>query len=223
MRSLSRGVRSSSVTTPGHATYRTAARALKPWLRLTERHGSLIRVLTGDAPIAVQVHYPDGDLIDPSSGTQCYYHCHRGDAEHGHLHLFRRPCTEEPLSHLIAISLDQRGLPVALFTVNQWVCADQWLPASATLRLFSGVSLHCSGYDRDLSLWLIQFLRFYRLLVEQLLWQRDQCLQEAGGSLEQRLGDRNLEILSFSEIDWLADLAAVETQQISIAQPKIRS
>lgn len=216
-------MRSGSVTTPGHTTYRTAARALKPWLRLTERHGSLIRVLTGDGPIATQVHYPDGDLIDPPSGTQCYYHCHRGDAEHGHLHLFRRPCAEEPLSHLIAISLDQRGLPVALFTVNRWVCADQWLPASVTPRLLRGVSLHRSECDRDLSLWLIHFLRFYRLLIQDLLRQRDQCLQKAGGSLDQRLEDRSLEILSFSEIDWMADLIAIETQQISFAQPEIRT
>lgn len=216
-------MRSGSVTTPGRTTYRTAARALKPWLRLTERHGSLIRVLTGDVPIAAQVHYPEGDLIDPPTGTQCYYHCHRSDAEHGHLHLFRRPGAEEPLSHLIAISLDQRGLPVALFTVNRWVCADQWLPASVTLRLLRGVSLHRSGCDRDLSLWLIQFLRFYRLLVQQLLRQRDQCLQKEGGSLEQRLEDRNMEILSFCEIDWLADLTAVEAQQISVTQSKIRT
>ena len=211
-------MRSGPVITAAAASYRNAARALHPWLRLTRRHGSLIRVFTGDAPIEAQVHYPVGDLVDSHSGTQCYYHCHRGGGEHGHLHLFRRPSPEEPFIHLIAISLNPRGLPVAFFTVNRWVSTGQWLPAVDTLELFGGVSLHRSCCDRDLSLWLIHFLRFYRSLVGQLLQQRDQRLQAEAGSLNQHLEDRDLEILSFSAIDWMADLAILEARQESVVQ-----
>lgn len=203
--------------------YAAASRALDHWLKITENHGSLIQVFTGGGAIQAQIHYPEKDLVDPRSGTQCYYHCHRGNAEHGHLHLFRRPTADEPLSHLIAISLDSRGLPVALFTVNRWVCADQWLPAADSLKLLRGVSLHRSGCDRDLSHWLIHFLRFYHPIVQQLLLQRDQRLHAAGGSLDQRLEDRDLEILSFRSIDWSADLAAVDAQRGSVSQAEMRS
>jgi hypothetical protein len=198
-----------------------ASRALDHWLNITETHGSLIQAFTGGTTIHAQLHYPEKDLVDPRSGTQCYYHCHRGDTEHGHLHLFRRPTADGPLSHLIAISLDRRGLPVALFTVNRWVSADRWLPAADSLKLLRGVSLHGSGCDRDLSHWLIHFLRFYHPVVQQLLLQRDQCLRAAGGSLEQLLEDRDLEILSFIPIDWSADLAAVEAQRGSVAEAEM--
>lgn len=201
----------------------TACRALDHWLRLTERHGSLIHAFTGGAAIHAQIHYPEHDLVDPRSGTQCYYHCHRHEAEHGHLHLFRRPSVDQPLSHLIAISLDSRGLPIALFTPNRWVSGDRWLPAAEILQLLRGVSLNRAGCDRDLSLWLIFFLDFYRPVIQRLLLERDQRLQRAGVHIDQLLEDRDLEILSFIPIDWSADLSAAEAELASVVQSEIRT
>jgi hypothetical protein len=196
--------------------YRSASRSLSCWLRITERHGSLIHLFTGGAAIEAQRHYPSGDLIDAVSGTQCYYHCHRGDVEHGHLHLFRRASPGEPLTHLIGISLDPRGLPVGLFTVNRWVTRDVWRPAAETLGLIDGVSLSGSGCDPDLSRWLRHFLAFYRPLLNILLRQRDHRLKQ--GDLERALEDRQLEILSSGAIDWSADLAATEDRLRSVRQ-----
>ncbi len=40
-------------------------------------------------------HYPDGDIYDPATHAQYYYHAHppagRAGAEHGHFHAFLRP------------------------------------------------------------------------------------------------------------------------------------
>jgi hypothetical protein len=45
-----------------------------------------------------------------------------------------RPLDRTDPSHLIAIGLDARGLPVSLFTVNRWVTGGHWLDTPTTLR-----------------------------------------------------------------------------------------
>jgi hypothetical protein len=194
------------------ARTRSARKSLYHWLRLIERQGSLVRAFTGAATPLQQQHYPPGDLRDPGSGSQCYYHCHRGDGEHGHLHLFRRPRPGAPLTHLIAISLDGRGLPLALFSVNRWVSEDRWLPAAACLRLLEGVSLSGASCDPHLGSWLQHFLRFYRPTLETVLTRRDRRLRRWAPSLAAALEARDLEIPSHCPIDWAADLAAAEAQ-----------
>lgn len=203
--------------------YRTARKALYHWLRLTERQGSLVRAFTGGQPPLRQRHYPPGDLSDPTTGTHCYYHCHRGDGEHGHLHLFRRRRPTRPLTHLVAISLDGRGLPLALFSVNRWVTADRWLPAAATLGLLEGVSLGGAGCDPHLSGWLVHFLRFYRPTLATLLHQRDSCLRSWEGGWGAALEARELEIPSHCPIDWASDLADAETHLASAGQAEAGS
>jgi hypothetical protein len=192
------------------ARYRSARQSLHHWLCLIERHGSLVRAFTGGVTPRRYHHYPPGDLLDPGSGTQCYYHCHRGDGEHGHLHLFRRPRPSAPLSHLVAISLDGRGLPLALFSVNRWVSDDRWLPAAASLRLLEGISLSGAPCDPHLGSWLQHFLHFYRPTLETVLWRRDRCLRQWAPSRAAALEARDLEIPSHCPIDWAADLAAAE-------------
>ena len=192
------------------ARYRSARKALYHWLCLIECHGSLVRAFTAGSTPNQHQHYPPGDLVDPGSGTQCYYHCHRGDGEHGHLHLFRRPRPLRPLTHLVAISLDGRGLPLALFSVNRWVSDDRWLPAAATLRLLEGVSLSGAACDPHLGGWLVHFLEFYRPNLETVLLQRDRTLRRRAPSRQAALEARDLEIPSHCPIDWEVDLAAAE-------------
>lgn len=202
--------------------YRSARKALYHWLRLIDRHGSLVRAFTaGSIPVQHQ-HYPAGDLVDPASGTQCYYHCHRSNGEHGHLHLFRRGKPGRPLTHLIAISLDQRGLPLALFSVNRWVSDDRWLPAAATLRLLEGVGLGGAGCDPHLHGWLVHFLRFYRPLAEDLLRERDRQLSAHPLTRTAVLEARDLEIPSHCPIDWAGDLANADAALRSVRQPEAR-
>lgn len=94
-------------------------------------------------------HYPKGDRIDHSTGSQFFYHCHRENfesTEHGHFHCFLRykhipkrvkPAVlsdwdkyiDNPMTHLIAISMNQFGQPIRLFTVNRWVTSEIWYDA----------------------------------------------------------------------------------------------
>lgn len=172
-------------------------------------------------------HYPQDDLVDLRRGSQFYYHSHRdGDLEHGHLHLFwhatasgrrryLRPgqarWTRGAPTHLLAISLDARGLPVALFTVNQWVTDGHWFDAAATLACVDRFTMgELEGHEHACR-WLTGFVRLYRPLIKELLAKRDQRLKRRS-NLKQALQDRRLELLSLQPIDWSADLDALEAE-----------
>lgn len=205
------------------ARHRSAQKALFHWLRLVERQGSLVRAFTTGSPPRQHQHYPPGDLVDPGSGTQCFYHCHRDGDEHGHLHLFRRRKPRQPLTHLIGVSLDGRGLPLGLFTVNRWVSEDRWRPAAESLRLLEGISLGGAACDPHLSGWLVHFLRFYRPTLETVLEQRDQRLHQGATNRRAALEARDLEIPSYAPLDWAADLAAAEAALQSVEQTEARA
>jgi len=209
----------------------TARAALAAFVAVTTRQGSLIRAWTDDAPLLTLEHYPPDDVVDHGTGLQYYYHAHRDGAdEHGHVHVFwqataggqrRRLRGGGPHwvrtapSHLLAIGLDARGLPVSLFTVNRWVTDGHWFDAARTLAMVDRVCRARPGQDphADSTRWLVAFLRFYRPVIERLLAQRDQRLSRCvahGLSLPEVHADEGLELLSLLPIDWAGDLAALE-------------
>lgn len=190
--------------------YQAGCRSLRHWLKLGERHGSLVRACTGDGAVHAHRHYPEDDWRDPVSGAQAYYHCHRPGAEHGHLHLFMAATPGAKPTHLLGIGLDPRGLPLSLFSLNRWVADDAWLPAASTLALVRRFSLASSAADPSLSGWLSQFLRFYLPVIGTLLCARDRALEAQGGPLELMLENRDLEIPSQRVIDWAADLDSAQ-------------
>lgn len=193
----------------------------------TAAHGSLLQNWIGGREVREFEHYPPDDLVDLRTGSQFYYHAHRdGDQEHGHLHLFWhatasgrrryfRPSQPkwqrtEP-THLFAISLDARGLPVALFTVNQWVTDGHWFDAASTLACVDRFAMGAlPGYAPSCA-WLTHFVGLYRPLIHALLLRRDQRLQRRT-DLPRALKDHRLELLSHSAIDWLADMDALEAE-----------
>lgn len=57
-----------------------------------KRSNLVAELLRGEEDFFEQQHYPVGDVFDPSTGAQYYYHAHRNDdREHGHFHIFQRP------------------------------------------------------------------------------------------------------------------------------------
>jgi hypothetical protein len=100
-------------------------------------------------------HYPKGDVYDEETGSQYYYHAHRGQSgEHGHFHTFirargipaaarpvavrsaaKRPRGKAAICHLIAISMNRAGLPIGLFTTNQWVTGETLFSAQDTIQM----------------------------------------------------------------------------------------
>lgn len=160
-------------------------------------------------------HYPKHDLIDAQSGYEFYYHAHSAnempDGEHGHFHLFKRDNqVANQFHHLIAISLDQKGLPVRIFTTNQWVTGEQWLSAERTLVLLKGFDMAVKGRMAPLSRWLSAFTKLFYLDMQELIIQRDEVM----GALSSTLGNhefaynaRDQHVLTEKKIDLLSRLS----------------
>jgi hypothetical protein len=195
---------------------RDAVRCVALFEQVVARHGSLVQAFVRGAPVVAHEHYPPGDMIDARHGFQCFYHSHRGgSAEHGHLHLFQRaPATarDSAPGHLIAIGLDARGLPVSMFSVNQWVTGGAWRDARATLAALEAARFDAARGHALAGRWLGVFLRLYQPLAQRVLWRRDALLrQRSRASSWQRVrGDRSLDVISRSRIDWLGDMQRLE-------------
>jgi len=206
---------------------RSARASVSAFSTATAEHGSLIQNWIAGREVLEFEHYPPDDLVDVRKGSQFYYHSHRdGDQEHGHLHLFwhatatgRRRYLKpgkprwnrtEP-THLFAISLDARGLPVGLFTVNQWVTDGHWFDATTTMACVDRFGMgEIEGYEHSCR-WLTGFVRLYRPLINELLVRRDRRMARRS-DLTKALQDRDLEVLSLTPINWIADMDALEAE-----------
>jgi hypothetical protein len=177
-------------------------------------------------------HYPEGDVYDHVTHAQYYYHAHRGtEGEHGHFHTFVRargmpegvqpvayegdePWREgdEVLSHLVAISMDRLGLPVALFTTNRWVTGESWFHAHDVERMLDRFRVDHAYPSWPLNRWLGAMVVLFRPTVVALLRERDAALEDwrarhpEGDAFE----DRTLEIMSRRPIDIETQIGEVE-------------
>jgi hypothetical protein len=191
----------------------------------TQAWGSLMQSWIQGANVVEYEHYPASDVVDPNTGAQFYFHAHRSHGqEYGHLHVYwhanaqghrsrfnrqKRNFSDDMPTHLIAIALDARGLPLKLFTTNHWVTGGHWFSAEQTLRCIDRCRLHAvEGYE-DSCIWLRHFLALYRPLIARVLQQRDAKIAKYP-NLEVALNNRKLEVLSQCVIDWMSDLELLE-------------
>ena len=184
-------------------------------------------------------HYPKGDRIDKKTGAQYFYHCHREDFEqfeHGHFHCFMRypqipkrikptplrdwdKYIDNPMTHLIAISMSQYGQPIRLFTVNRWISSEVWYDSKhihANLNRFK-MSLTDSPYWQILDHWIASILNLFSPQIAWLHHQRDQMIrilqtqQPHTSNPESIYDDRTIEELSSipinieAQIKWLLE------------------
>lgn len=204
---------------------RDARRSVAAFAGATSSAGSLLQSWIRGQVVTDFDHYPPNDIVDLRTGCQFYYHSHRdGDREHGHLHLFwhatasgrrryLRPgherWTRTAPTHLFAISLDARGLPVGLFTVNRWVTDGHWFDAATTMSMVDRFDVgRVKGHEHSCD-WITGFVGLYRPLIGQLLARRDRRLARRP-DVERAREDRRLEVLSYVPVDWAADLNALE-------------
>lgn len=136
-------------------------------------------------------HYPKGDIYDPKTHSQFYYHAHRPD-EHGHFHTFMRPqgmpwgCTPAPLpdyeppeneddalSHLIGISMDEHGIPIGLFTTNRWLTGEVWYGADDVCAMLDRFEIDLAQPSWPVNCWIGSMLRLFRPQIIELLKARD--------------------------------------------------
>lgn len=180
-------------------------------------------------------HYPKGDVYDDQSHGQYYYHAHspeqRFPDEHGHFHTFLRPRgmprgvrpaavpvpqlptePEDALSHLVAIAMDSRGLPLRLFTVNRWVTGETWYGADDVIRMLPCFAIEHARPSWPVNRWITALLAMYRPFIAGLLRQRDHAIQcwQSDRNPPDVYEDRRLEVTSYLDMDLEADLRRLE-------------
>jgi hypothetical protein len=163
------------------------------------------RVLAGTERFTEWTRYPQPDAVDPVSFWRFYYHAHpqseRLRNEHGHFHIFVPASTNGrsklpvAMSHLIAISVDAKGLPLRLFTTNRWVTDEVWQPADAMIRHLKSPALH-NAEPRDVAKWLNHLIVMFESTIAALLTARDERLTTACIFRHKSLEDRRLRIPS---------------------------
>lgn len=163
-------------------------------------------ILRGQGRFCEWDHFPEGDVYDPTSHAQYYYHAHpkrERPQEHGHFHTFLRPfgmpagiepsdlpgneipCAEnEALSHLIAISMDEPGAAIGLFTTNRWVTGETWYDADDVIAMLDGFQIEETGKVKGaehrvfVNRWITGMLRLFRPQIVALLRERDAAISK---------------------------------------------
>jgi hypothetical protein len=155
-------------------------------------------------------HYPNDDVID-NSGSQYYFHSHPGKHrdfnEFGHFHLFMKNKKPEfpdtlPLTHIIAISVDEFGSPNHLFTVNHWVTGGFWEKSDLIINFLDRFSISEDKSPELVNKWICAMIRLYREDIVKLLRDRDRKIKEWQEEYKEEdiFQRRDLEIPSFTEI-----------------------
>lgn len=168
--------------------------------------------LCGSREFVEWQHYPNNDLVDVDSGYEFYYHSHSVDempeGEHGHFHLFKRTGTE--FHHLIGIALNQTGLPVRLFTTNQWVTGETLVKAETVLVELHAFDMAIKGRMSPMARWISALTKLFYIDMEALVLQRDHMihhLESDLGSLELALNQRSHHVLTEGGIDLIEHLS----------------
>lgn len=204
------------------------AAAVAEALHALEESGDnvIAAILRGQKRFCDWDHFPEGDVFDAASHAQYYYHAHpkheRPD-EHGHFHTFLRPlgmprgiepsnlpgndvplAENEALSHLIAISMDEDGEAIGLFTTNRWVTGETWYGADDVIAMLGRFQVNEAGTVKGaarwplVNRWIGGMLRLFRPQIVELLRQRDAAI--AGWNARHRdsivLEDQRIEIPS---------------------------
>jgi hypothetical protein len=219
-----------------HTMYDGAAEAIECVAAMANRgKNPVTEVLDGVGRVEEWAHFPEGDVIDPATHSQFYYHAHaseqRASGEHGHFHTFVRPKhllpDVRPLSmadnaaamaptawvaHVVGISTDELGNPIRLFTTNRWVTDEVWYTAEAVIAMLDRFDMTVDKPSADLNRWVSAIIRLYRPQIASLLRRRDAIIAQWRIDHPARdvFEDRQLQIVSEMPIDFLAQIRAVE-------------
>ncbi|MEB0137570.1 MULTISPECIES: DUF6969 family protein [unclassified Undibacterium] len=184
----------------------------------------IVQSVLADAEFLEWQHYPAEDVRDNRRASQYFYHAHPGlqrpFVEHGHFHLFvhaqslglRRAGRAPSPAHLLAVSMDARGMPTGLFTVNRWVTKGAWLSRQECALGLQHFQIGARHGQRPVNQFLTALLRLYAPQIEHLLIARDEVLAELahGRSNRQVFADSRYEVLSYLPIDLSTDIEQLE-------------
>ena len=207
--------------------------------RVLEKSSSNVvaEVLRGHGTFYEFDHYPDGDVYDPETHSQFYYHSHR-EGEHGHFHTFLREkgmpndCRpvkqseadfmkerDDKLSHLIAISMNRAGFPIGLFTTNRWITADNWYKADDVIKMLDRFEMDLASPSWPVNIWLTAMLRLFRPQIMELVRERDATVanwQKEHPDVD-AFEDRGCDITSVRKISVAAQIKRVNEALMAVA------
>lgn len=190
-------------------------------------------VLRDQSDFVTWQSYPSGDVYDAETHSQYFYHAHAPadmvDGEHGHFHTFLRPAAfglkpapvagfdaaadaAALVSHLIAISVDARGMPFRLFTTNRWVTGETWYSAGDVLTMLDRFNVDLALPNWAVSRWVTGMVRLFRPQVEALVTARDVAIAAwvADHPGEDVYEDRRLQVTSEVGIDVTDQIRRIE-------------
>ena len=174
--------------------------SLDHWLSIGNLQGSLVKAfIDSDVQIAYQ-HYPQQDCHSNSGLLQYFYHSHRENGEHGHIHVFVKDNKESDPIHFVAIGLSDKGLPISLFTVSSESVSEQMRDIKLLLNDAS-LALKSTKSENQLTSYIRTFCLFYFNEIKKLIERK--YYHESRTNLSD-------DVLSFMLIDWSEDLDKVE-------------
>ena len=157
-------------------------------------------------------HYPNNDLADKQSGYEFYYHAHSADempkGEHGHFHVIKRHA--KSFHHLVGIALDQKGMPVRLFTTSQWVTGEEMADSNLVMQSVAQFQMNVAGRMAPVSKWIGALMQLFQSEIKGLLVKRDQEIARLAVNLGNRegvLNSREHHVLSECKIDLMGRLS----------------
>lgn len=147
-------------------------------------------------------HYPyDGGITDEKTGYRIFFHAHRPN-EYGHFHTF---ATDEngDLIHLVLISMDEEGRPIAIATVNRWVTDDKYVKADFLKKLLNNFQMDSKLFvEQRVVEFVYNIINAYKEAIYNLFDERDEWIKEyVNKNFSEPFEDREFEILSEKKIN----------------------
>lgn len=197
-------------------------------------------LLAGQGAFYEWDHYPKGDVYDPATGAQYYYHAHPAGerpGEHGHFHAFLRPrgmppgiapapvpdrpdgaAADAALCHLVAIGMDFDGRPAALFATNRWVTGETWYRAEDAIAMLDRFAVDRAPPSPAVNRWITGLVALFRPTIAGLLAARDDALAawQAAHPGANAYEARDLNVVAEAAISVADQIAAVEAARAAL-------
>lgn len=209
-----------------------AGKEIQSWNAMLEKTGTHIvdKVLKGFGVFSQREHYPVDDAFDTGTYSQYYYHAHRPE-EHGHFHLFLRqggmedgmlpihyeqrntdPDAMNTFAHLIAISMDDQGYPLSLFTTNRWVTGEDWYSSADLKKMIKRFEVNHAYPSYVVNRWLKAMLILFEPQIHALIEARDHKVAEyrLGIPLKAILEDHELNVITEEKISIATQIKVIE-------------
>lgn len=186
------------------------ARLLDLLDQLDRRGITVIDLIRGRQPLEPWRLYPgEYGVFDRRSRCQFYFHVHPDSAhEAGHFHTVR--LFPDRTAHVVAISMNTRGRPQALFTVNRWATGDADEPRERPEAFARRFHVDERRGPCEVVTFVNLVYRTFLAEIEGLQDLKARALADYRTTHPERdpFEDRNLEVLSRVEIDVVGCSAA---------------